>query len=429
LRSLSKRHNHLWKKSTTYIPGGVNSPVRAFRKVGGIPIFIDHAAGSRLYDSDGKEYLDYVLSWGPLILGHAHPAVVTAVKEACEDGTSFGAPTEREATFAEMIVQAVPSVQKVRLVSSGTEATMTAIRLARGFTGKDDIIKFGGCYHGHSDALLVKAGSGAATLGVPDSLGVPHDFARHTITLPYNDAAAFARTIEENHEKVAGVIVEPVAANMGVIPPEERFLPTLREYCSRYGILLIFDEVITGFRLGYGGAQDLYRIMPDLTALGKVIGGGMPIGAVGGRAEIMDTLAPDGGVYQAGTLSGNPIAVAAGIATLKTLSEENPYQELDRLTRMLADGLRHLTQKLSLPSCVTQIGSMMSLFFSGEPVSDFQAVLRTDADMYRKYFHGMLSQGIYLAPSPYEATFLSAVHTQSDIQRTLEAAEVSLSQL
>ncbi len=425
---MSKPRSDLWAQSTTYIPGGVNSPVRAFRKVGGIPVFVDHASGSRLYDSEGNEYIDYVLSWGPLILGHAHPAVVAAVKEASEKGSSFGAPTHREATFAEMIVNAVPSVEKVRLVSSGTEATMTAIRLARGVTGKDDIIKFEGCYHGHSDSLLVKPGSGAATLGVPDSLGVPADFARHTITCPFNDATAFALAVKQHHQTLACVIVEPVAANMGVVPPEQGFLETLRQHCTRHGIILIFDEVISGFRLGYGGAQELYGLTPDLTTLGKVIGGGMPVGALGGKAEIMDALAPDGGVYQAGTLSGNPVAVAAGIATLKVLADENPYQELDRLTRKLADGLRDVAQRLSIPSYVTQVGSMMSLFFSEPAVRDFQTVLQADAEAYRNYFHGMLSRGIYLAPSPYEATFLSTAHTESDIERTLEAAEESLRQ-
>jgi len=423
---LNNPHRHLWQKSTRFIPGGVNSPVRAFRKVGGTPVFVDRASGCRLCDCEGKEYVDYVLSWGALILGHAHPRVVSAIKQACEKGTSFGAPTEAEAVFAEMIVQAVPSIEKVRLLSSGTEAAMTAIRLARGFSGKDDIVKFEGCYHGHSDSLLVKAGSGGATFGVPDSLGVPADFARHTVTVPFNDAEAFVHAVEENHEKLACVIVEPVAANMGVVLPKEGFLRTLREYCSRYGILLIFDEVITGFRLGYGGAQELYGIIPDLTILGKIIGGGMPIGAVGGKAEIMDALAPDGGVYQAGTLSGNPVAVAAGIATLKLLLEEKPYDELDRLSRILADGLREITGRLSLPSCVTQIGSMMSLFFSEKPVDDFQVVLRADASKYRKYFHGMLERGVYLAPSPYEVTFLSTAHTEREIERTLQAAEESL---
>ena len=426
---MSKRHSDLWETSLTYIPGGVNSPVRAFRKVGGTPVFVDHARGCYLYDCDGKEYIDYVLSWGPLILGHAHPRVLSAIKESCEKGTSFGAPTEREALFAEMLVEALPSMEKVRLVSSGTEATMTAIRLARGFTGKDDIIKFEGCYHGHSDSLLVKAGSGAATLGVPDSLGVPQDLARHTITLPYNDADAFVQAVEGHHGTLACVIVEPVAANMGVVPPQEGFLATLRQYCSRYDIILVFDEVITGFRIGYGGAQVLYGIMPDLTTLGKIIGGGMPIGAVGGKAAIMDELAPDGGVYQAGTLSGNPVAVAAGIAALKVLSEVNPYEELDRLTRMLADGLRGITERLSIPSCVTQVGSMMSLFFSKDAVRDFQAVLRADTHKYRTYFHGMLSRGVYLAPSPYEATFLSTAHTDEVVERTLEAAEESLRQI
>jgi len=426
---LNGRHSYLWRKSTKFIPGGVNSPVRAFRKVGGTPIFIDHASGSRLFDCEGNEYIDYVLSWGPLILGHAHPRVISAIKQASGKGTSFGAPTEAEAVFAEMIVEGVPSIEKVRLVSSGTEATMTAIRLARGFTGKDDVVKFDGCYHGHSDSLLVKAGSGVATLGIPDSLGVPTDFARHTISLPYNDVSAFTRAIEENHEKLACVIVEPVAANMSVVPPEEGFLRALRDLCTRYRVILIFDEVITGFRLGYGGAQELYGIMPDLTTLGKIIGGGMPIGAVGGKTEIMDSLAPDGGVYQAGTLSGNPVAVAAGIETLRVLSEENPYHELDRLTRKLADGLRDITERLSIASYITQVGSMMSLFFSEEPVRDFQVVLRTDADKYGKYFHAMLKRGIYLAPSPYEATFLSTAHTDRDIERTLQAAEESLREI
>ncbi len=426
---MTKWRSDLWEKASAYIPGGVNSPVRAFRKVGGTPIFIDHARGCYLYDCDGKEYIDYVMSWGPLILGHAHPRVISAVKKACEKGTSFGAPTEGEAVFAEMIVKAVPSIEKVRLVSSGTEATMTAIRLARGFTGKDDIIKFEGCYHGHSDSLLVKAGSGAATFGMPDSLGVPADFARHTVTLPYNDVEGFARAVEENQDTLACVIVEPVAANMGVVPPTEGFLGALRDYCSRHDILLVLDEVITAFRVAYGGAQDLYGITPDLTTLGKIIGGGMPIGAVGGKAIIMDELAPDGGVYQAGTLSGNPVAVAAGIATLKVLSEESPYEGLNRLTCMFADGLRAITEKLSIPSCVTQVGSMMSLFFTDETVRDFHAVLRADAAKYRSYFRGMLNKGIYLAPSPYEATFLSTAHTEQDIERTLEAARESLREI
>ncbi len=426
---MKRLHRRLWEKSTKYIPGGVNSPVRAFRKVGGTPVFIDHASGSHVFDCEGREYIDYVLSWGPLILGHAHPRVVSAIKEACEKGTSFGAPTEREAVFAAMIVEAVPSIEKVRLVSSGTEASMTAIRLARGFTSRDDIIKFEGCYHGHSDSLLVKAGSGAATLGVPDSLGVPADFARHTITLPYNDTKAFVEAIEQNHENVACVIVEPAAANMGVLPPENGFLQTLRDYCTRYRAVLIFDEVITGFRVAYGGAQQLYGVMPDLTTLGKIIGGGMPIGALGGKAEIMDFLAPDGGVYQAGTLSGNPVAVAAGMATLHVLSDENPYQDLDRLTRKLVEGLRQITRKHSIPSFITQVGSMMSLFFTTEPVRDFQAVLRTDSNKFRAYFHGMLKRGIYLAPSPYEAAFLSTAHSERDIERTLEAAEQSLGEI
>ncbi len=423
---MSNQHNDLWQKSIAFIPGGVNSPVRAFRKVGGTPVFIDHARGCQLFDCDGKEYIDYVLSWGPLILGHAHPSVLSAIRQASEKGTSFGAPTAQEALFARMIVEAVPSIEKVRLVNSGTEAAMTAIRLARGYTGRDDIIKFEGCYHGHSDSLLVKAGSGAATLGVPDSLGVPADFARHTLTLPYNDTDAFLQTIQQKHQTIACVIVEPVAANMGVVPPENGFLQTLREACTTYGVLLIFDEVITGFRLGLGGAQAHYGVIPDLTTLGKIIGGGMPIGAIGGRAKIMDCLAPDGGVYQAGTLSGNPVAVAAGIATLKILSEENPYEALNRLSGNLADGLRDITQKLSIPSYLTRVGSMMSLFFSERPVRNFQDVLKTDADRYRMYFHAMLEKGIYLAPSPYEATFLSTAHTEQDIEGTLTAAEQSL---
>ncbi len=426
---MSKPDSNLWEKSVKFIPGGVNSPVRAFRKVGGTPLFIDRAIGCHLFDCEGKEYVDYVLSWGPLILGHAHPRVVSAIKQASEKGTSFGAPTEQEAVFAEMIVNAVPSVEKVRLVSSGTEAAMTAIRLARGYTGRDDIVKFDGCYHGHSDSLLVKAGSGAATLGIPDSLGVPADLARHTICLPYNDSDAFIGTIEQVHEKLACVIIEPVAGNMGVVPPDNGFLRTLRDYCTRYNVILIFDEVITGFRVAYGGAQELYGIMPDLTTLGKIIGGGMPIGAIGGRADIMDNLAPDGGVYQAGTLSGNPVAVAAGIATLEVLAEENPYMHLDALTARLADGLRKITEKLSIPSYVTQVGSMMSLLFSGRPVRNFQDVIQTDADKYRSYFHGMLKRGVYLAPSPYEATFLSTAHTEKDIETTLHAAEESLKRL
>jgi glutamate-1-semialdehyde 2,1-aminomutase len=419
---LGSRASLLWDSARRFIPGGVNSPVRAFGKVGGTPVFVASARGATLTDSDGKTYTDYLASWGPLILGHAHPRVVEALRRACAEGTSFGAPTEKEVQFAEMIVEAVPSIEQVRLVNSGTEAAMSAIRLARGVTGRDAIVKFDGCYHGHSDCLLVKAGSGGATFDVPDSAGVPADFAKHTITLPYNDAAAVASTLERRGERIACVIVEPVCGNIGVIPPKPGFLEGLREACTKHGTLLIFDEVITGFRVAYGGAQERYGVVPDITCLGKVIGGGLPIGAFGGPAAVMQALAPTGKVYQAGTLSGNPLAVTAGIETLKVLQEPGTYERLEALGARLGDGLAAVFDERGIPAQCHRVGSMMSCFFTSEEVLDARSAMTTDAERYAKWFHALLERGVYVAPSPYEAMFVSLAHTDELIGRTLEAA-------
>jgi len=412
----------LWDRARQFIPGGVNSPVRAFGKVGGTPLFITSGAGAIVTDSDGRTYIDYLASWGPVILGHAHPRVIEALRRACTAGTSFGAPTEKEVRFAEMIIEAVPSVEKVRLVSSGTEAAMSAIRLARGVTGRDAIVKFDGCYHGHSDCLLVKAGSGGATFDVPDSAGVPADFARHTITLPFNDAGALARTLDRRGRGIACVILEPVCGNIGVIPPAPGFLEAAREACTRHGALLIFDEVITGFRVAYGGAQQRYGVTPDITCLGKVIGGGLPIGAFGGKAEIMDALAPTGKVYQAGTLSGNPLAVTAGMETLTILQERGTYERLEQLGGRLGEGLTAIFERHAIPARCLRVGSMMSCFFTGEEVLDARSAMTTDAERYAKWFHGLLDRGVYVAPSPYEAAFVSLAHTEPIIDRTLEIA-------
>ena len=416
----------LFEQAQQSIPGGVNSPVRAFKGVGGDPIFIDHANGAYIVDTNDKQYIDYVGSWGPMVLGHSHPDVVKAVQKAAEKGLSFGAPTIIETTMAEKVCQLVPSIEKVRMVSSGTEATMSAIRLARGFTGRDNIIKFEGCYHGHSDSLLVKAGSGALTFGVPSSPGVPASLADHTLTLPYNDTEAVTQLLQTNGDSIACIIVEPVAGNMNCIPPEAGFLECLRQLCNQYGIVLIFDEVMSGFRVALGGAQQLYGVKPDLTTLGKVIGGGMPVGAFGGRADIMAQLAPDGPVYQAGTLSGNPIAMSVGLVTLELVSQPDFYEQLTERTSYLLDGLNRLAKAANIPFSTNQVGGMFGLFFSEDGnISRFNQVMQCDQERFKQFFHLMLEQGIYLAPSAFEAGFVSAAHTQHDIDDTLTAANAA----
>jgi glutamate-1-semialdehyde 2,1-aminomutase len=414
----------LFKRAQKCIPGGVNSPVRAFKGVGGDPIFFARGQGAYVWDEDGKRYIDYVGSWGPMILGHAHPRVMAAVKETMEYGLGFGAPTRIEVDMAEMICRLVPSIKKVRMVSSGTEATMSAIRLARGFTGRDKIVKFEGCYHGHADSLLVKAGSGALTLGVPTSPGVPADLASHTLTLEYNNAAQVRELFDKIGKDIACVIVEPVAGNMNCVPPVKGFLETLRELCTQHGAVLIFDEVMTGFRVALGGAQALYGIQPDLTTLGKVIGGGLPVGAFGGRADIMGRLAPDGPVYQAGTLSGNPVSLAAGLATLKEISQTGFFEALTAKTAMLARGLAERAKRAGVPLTTQCVGGMFGIFFTKEAtVTSFAQVMACDVERFKKFFHGMLREGVYLAPSAFEAGFVSAAHTESDIDETLDKAE------
>jgi glutamate-1-semialdehyde 2,1-aminomutase len=415
----------LFERASRVIPGGVNSPVRAFRAVGRTPLFIAEAAGSNIADADGNTYTDYVGSWGPMILGHAHPGVVAAIREASERGTSYGAPTEIEIELAEEIIAAYPSIEKVRLTSSGTEATMSAIRLARGFTGRDRIIKFEGCYHGHSDSLLVKAGSGLATFATPDSAGVPADFARNTIVLPFNDEAAVRKTLDEQGSEIACVIVEPVAGNMGCVLPRPGYLEALREATERSGALLIFDEVITGFRVAYGGAQELYGVKPDLTCLGKIIGGGLPAGAFGGRADVMDRVAPLGAVYQAGTLSGNPLAVSAGLAMLRLLKEKNPYDELERLSAKLERGFRDAAGEAAVATTVNRVGSMMTTFFTEGPVTEWESAKRADTEMYARFFRAMLEEGIYLAPSQFECAFVSTAHIDEVIEGTIKAAHAA----
>ncbi|MBX6377235.1 MAG: glutamate-1-semialdehyde 2,1-aminomutase [Clostridia bacterium] len=416
----------LWEAAGRVLPGGVNSPVRSFRAVGGVPRFIARGQGARVWDVDGVEYLDLVGSWGPLILGHADPEVVAAVQAQAARGTSYGAPTELEVELAEQIVAAIPSVEKVRLVNSGTEAAMTAVRLARGYTGRPRLVKFVGCYHGHVDSLLVRAGSGALTLGVPDSAGIPPGVAADTIALPYNDLGAAEEAFDRWGREVAAVIVEPVAGNMGCVPPEPGFLEGLRRLVDRHGALLIFDEVITGFRLAYGGAQSLYGVMPDLTCLGKVIGGGLPVGAVGGRAEVMDHLAPAGPVYQAGTLSGNPLAVAAGLATLARLRRPGVYEALARRGERLAGALREAAAACGLPVTVNQVGSLLTLFFTPGPVRDHEGALRADTARFARFFHAMLDRGVLLPPSPFECWFVSLAHGDAEIDAVAAAARESL---
>lgn len=415
---MNRQSELLFEQSKTRMPGGVNSPVRAFGAVGRNPVFIHHAKGSHIYDVDGNSYIDYVCSWGPAILGHANERITDAVKKACENGLTFGAPTGREYELAELVHTLMPSIEMLRLVNSGTEAVMSAIRVARGFTGRDKIVKFRGCYHGHSDGLLVKAGSGALTQSRPDSLGVPADYTKHTLIAEYNDTASVEALFAEYGEDIAAIIVEPVAANMGVVLPKEHFLEDLRSIADKYKALLIFDEVITGFRLSLGGAQAYYGVKPDLTTLGKIVGGGMPMAAYGGRRDIMEMVAPVGGVYQAGTLSGNPVATTAGLETLRMLQEEPEiYQRLDEKTAILAKTVK---EAFSDSVCVNRLGSLMCVFFREGGVTDYETALQSDTNRYAAYFNEMLEHGIYLAPSQYEAMFISDAHTKEDIEQTCE---------
>ena len=419
----------LFAEALNYIPGGVNSPVRAFRAVGGKPFFVNRAAGCRVWDVDGNEYIDYVGTWGPAILGHAHPKIISAVKEAADLGTSFGIPNPAEVTMAKMICAAVPSVQKVRMTNSGTEACMSAIRLARGFTKRDKIIKFDGCYHGHGDSLLVKAGSGALTFGNPDSAGVPADFAKHTIVLPYNETEPLKAAFAANKNEIACIIVEPVAGNAGLFIPKPGWLEFLREITKANGALLIFDEVMTGFRLAAGGAQQRFGITPDLSTFGKIIGGGLPVGAFGGRADIMDYLAPLGPVYQAGTLSGNPLAMAAGIANMQELTAGKNYERLEQLGATLEAGMRDAAKSANIPVTFNRCGSMFCGYFTSEPVHNLADAMKSDRERFKKFFHGMLDAGVYLAPSQFEAGFISTAHSEADIAKTVSAAAKILATL
>jgi len=422
----NSRSAALFERARRVIPGGVNSPVRAFGSVGGTPPFLVEGRGSRVRDADGNEYVDYVASWGPLVLGHADPGVLAAVGAAMARGTSFGAPTQLEVELAELLCEALPGVERVRMVSSGTEAAMSALRLARAATGRERILKFEGCYHGHSDALLVGAGSGVATLGIPGSPGVPESFVRLTIQAPYNDARALDLAFERWGDELACAIVEPVAGNMGLVPPAPGFLERLRERCDRAGALLVFDEVITGFRVGWSGAQGRYGVVPDLTVLGKIVGGGLPAAAYGGRAELMRQVAPEGPVYQAGTLAGNPLAMAAGLATLRRLREPGSYERLEELSTRLANGLRERAGAVGVELCASAVGGIFGLFFHPGPVLCFDDARRQREDRFRAFFAAMLDAGIYLAPSPYECGFVSLAHTDADVERTLGAAEKAL---
>jgi glutamate-1-semialdehyde 2,1-aminomutase len=417
------RNEDLFARAQNTIPGGVNSPVRAFRSVGGCPRFFTRGAGASVWDADGKRYLDYVGSWGPLILGHADPDVVRAVQETAANGLSFGAPTEGEIELAELLVERVPSMDMVRLVSSGTEATMSAIRLARGFTGRDAFIKFEGCYHGHGDSLLVKAGSGLLTFGNPSSGGVPADLAQHTLVLDYNDVAQLHEAFAKHGDKIAAVIVEPVAGNMNLIAPKPEFLQAMRELCTKHGAVLIFDEVMTGFRVGPGSAQGLYGITPDLSTFGKIVGGGMPLGAFGGRRDIMQKIAPLGPVYQAGTLSGNPLSVVAGLVTLKKIAAPGFYEALTARTKGFVDALTAAAKARGVTFCAQSVGGMFGLYFAATPPTSFAEVMQSDKDAFNRFFHAMLEAGVYLAPSAFEAGFVSAVHTEADIAATVAAAD------
>ena len=419
----------LYGRAVKSIPGGVNSPVRACKSVGADPLFIQRAEGAVIVDADGNRYIDYIGSWGPMILGHRHPAVIAAIRNVLERGTSFGAPTDLEITLAEMVIGAVPSVEMVRMVNSGTEAAMSAIRLARGYTRRDVVIKFDGCYHGHADMLLVAAGSGVATLGIPGSPGVPAPTARDTLSLPYNDSECFTRVMKKQGDRVACVIVEPVAGNMGLVAPAKGFLQTLRTLTARHGALLIFDEVMTGFRVAYGGAQALYGIRPDLSCFGKIIGGGLPVGAYGGRRKIMSHIAPQGPIYQAGTLSGNPLAMAAGIATLAQLKKKGFYEKLEKKSARLCSGLAKAAAGVGVPAQVDHVGSMIGMFFCAEPVRSFEDAKKSDLPFFSKFYQGMRREGIYIAPSQFEALFLSSAHTAEHIGATVRAAEKVLAWL
>ncbi len=411
----------LFARAQTVMPGGVNSPVRAFNAVGGNPLFIQSAQGARITDVDGNEFIDYVSSWGPLILGHAHPEIVAAISEQARLGTSYGAPTEKEITLAEKVTGAFPSMEIVRMVNSGTEAVMSATRLARGITGRDKILKFEGCYHGHADSMLVKAGSGLLSLGTPECPGIVADLAKKTLTLPYNDPDSVKKLFADQGDEIACVIVEAIAGNMGVIPPKEGFLQTLRDVTRKSGSLLIFDEVITGFRVTLGGAQSIFNIQPDLTCLGKIIGGGLPVGAYGGPKKLMDHISPTGSVYQAGTLSGNPLAMAAGIKMLELLSGDNIYADLERKSNLLCNGFKENVAKLGITAKFTRVGSMFSMFFTGTEVVDFNTVKTCDTEFFKRYFNAMLEEGIYIAPSQFEAGFMTTAHSEQDIEKTIQA--------
>ena len=419
----------LYEKALKLIPGGVNSPVRACKSVGADPLFIDRAEGCRIFDADGNSFIDYIGSWGPMILGHRHPAVIEAVAGVLKRGTSFGAPIDLEIELAKLVCDAVSSVDIVRMVNSGTEATMSAVRLARGATGRDLVIKFDGCYHGHADTLLVAAGSGVATLGIPGSPGVPEAVAKYTLSLPFNDIECIQKVMNDQGDKIACIIVEPVAGNMGMVPPVSGFLQSLRQLTEKHGALLIFDEVMTGFRVALGGAQSLYGISPDLTCFGKIIGGGLPVGAYGGRKDVMENIAPQGSVYQAGTLSGNPLAMAAGIATLQQVMQDGFYENLEKTTRKLADGLYSAAQNAAIPVKVGYVGSMLGMFFTDQEVNNFDDARQCDLELFSAFYNGMRENGIYIAPSQFESLFVSAAHSEADIDQTVQAAEMVLSDL
>ena len=419
----------LFEQAKRIIPGGVNSPVRAFRSVGGSPVFMNRASGAYLWDADGNKYIDYVGSWGPFILGHSHPTIVEAISKQLEKATSFGAPTELEIELAELVHSMMPNIEMLRMVNSGTEATMSAIRLARAYTNREKIIKFEGCYHGHGDSFLIKAGSGVLTLGAPDSPGVTRGTANDTLNARFNDIASVESLINANLTEIAAIIVEPIGGNMGVVPPQANFLQDLRNICTRHGIVLIFDEVMTGFRVALGGAQTLYNIQPDITTLGKIIGGGLPVGVYGGKREIMQLVAPSGSVYQAGTLSGNPLVMAAGIATLKILRDENPYPLLEKKAKHLSDSVARIIEDLEIAASQTRVGSMMCLFFTKTKVVDYASAVTSRTEYFAKYFNAMLDSGIYLAASQYEAMFISAAHTDDDIERTIEMCKLALMQV